>query len=181
MEQSRKVQIVAILALMIATMSLLVGFSSLNAQLDIGGTAAVKSAEWDVHFGDISNITSSNEYYAKFTTQPALVDGNSSAISFAALMSQPGQSISFNVDVVNECTIDAKVTEIAVTGITGYEKYITWNVTGIEKDEVIAAGDTISDVKVTLSYNFAEDDTLLNQDVSLNDLNVRISFIQSTN
>ena len=96
-------------------------------------------------------------------------------------MSQPGQSISFNVDVVNEGTIDAKVTEIAVTGITGYEKYITWNVTGIEKDEVIAAGDTISDVKVTLSYNFAEDDTLLNQDVSLNDLNVRISFIQSTN
>ena len=34
MEQGRKIQLVAILALMIATMSLLVGFSSLNAQLD---------------------------------------------------------------------------------------------------------------------------------------------------
>ena len=44
MEQGRKIQLVAILALMIATMSLLVGFSSLNAQLEIAGTAAVKSA-----------------------------------------------------------------------------------------------------------------------------------------
>lgn len=181
MEQSRKVQIVAILALMIATMSLLVGFSSLSAQLDIGGTATVKSAEWDVHFGEITNITSSNEAYASFTTPPALVDDNTTAIEFAALMSQPGQSISFDVDVVNDGTIDAKVSEIALTGISGYEKYITWNVTGIKKDDVVAAGDTISDVKVTLSYNFASDDTLLNQDVSLNDLTARISFVQSTN
>lgn len=181
MEQSRKVQIVAILALMIATMSLLVGFSSLSAQLDIGGTAQVKSAEWDVHFGEISNVTSSNEAYAKFTTPPALVDGNSSAISFAALMSQPGHSISFNVDIVNEGIIDAKVSELAVTGITGYEKYITWNISGIKEDDVIAAGDTVSDVKVTLSYNFASDDTLLNQDVNLSDLNARINFVQSTN
>ena len=181
MEQSRKVQIVAILALMIATMSLLVGFSSLNAQLEIGGTANVKSAEWDVHFGEISGISSSNEVYAKFTTEPQLVEGNSSAISFAALMSQPGHSISFNVDVVNEGTIDAKVSEIAVTGISGYEKYITWNVTGIQKDDVVAAGDTIKDVKVTLSYNFASDDSLLSQDVDLSDLSARISFVQHTN
>ena len=180
MEQSRKVQIVAILALMIATMSLLVGFSSLNAQLEIGGSANVKSSEWDVHFGEITGVTSSNEAYASFSTPPALVDGNPLAISFAALMSQPGHSISFNVDVVNEGIIDAKVTEIQLTGISGYEKYITWNITGIEKDDVVAAGDTVEDVKVTLSYNFASDDTLLNQDVNLSDLNARISFIQDT-
>ena len=48
-------------------------------------------------------------------------------------------------------------------------------------DDVIAAGDTVSDVKVTLSYNFASDDTLLNQDVNLSDLNARINFVQSTN
>lgn len=181
MEQSRKVQIVAILALMIATMSLLVGFSTLSAQLDIGGTAQVKSAEWDVHFGEISNVTSSNEAYASFTKAPDLVEGNTSAIAFAAILSQPGHSISFNVDVVNEGTIDAKVSELAVTGITGYEKYITWNISGIKEGDVIAAGDTVNDVKVTLSYNFASDDTLLNQDVNLSDLNARINFVQSTN
>ena len=96
-------------------------------------------------------------------------------------MSQPGHSISFNVDIVNEGIIDAKVSELAVTGITGYEKYITWNISGIKVDDVIAAGDTVSDVKVTLSYNFASDDTLLNQDVNLSDLNARINFVQSTN
>ena len=52
MEQGRKIQLVAILALMIATMSLLVGFSSLNAQL-----------ESDIETQtDLSNI----ETYAKY-------------------------------------------------------------------------------------------------------------------
>ena len=45
MEQSRKIQIVAILALMIATMSLLVGFSSLNAQLEFLAQMSVNEYE----------------------------------------------------------------------------------------------------------------------------------------
>lgn len=179
MEQSRKVQIVAILALMIATMSLLVGFSSLNAQLEIAGTATVKSAEWDVHFGEVSEIKSSNEAQASFTKTPAIDPSNASAVDFAALMSVPGNSVSFNVTVVNEGTIDAKVTDIAITGITGYEKYITWNVTGIKKGDVVAAGDSVENITVTLAYNFASDDSLISEDITLGDLSARISFVQA--
>jgi hypothetical protein len=75
----------------------------------------------------------------------------------------------------------ASFSEIEITGIAGYEKYITWNVSGIKKDDVIAAGDKLEDITITLSYNFASDDTLLSEDVNLNDLSARISFIQSTN
>ena len=58
MEQGRKIQLVAILALMIATMSLLVGFSSLNAQLEFAGTANnIKNAQWNVHFGNVMNVS----------------------------------------------------------------------------------------------------------------------------
>ena len=179
MEQSRKIQIVAILALMIATMSLLVGFSSLNAQLEIAGTAAVKSAEWNVHFGEVSGVKSSNEAYASFQTAPAIDPDNNTAGSFAALMAHPGHNVSFNVSVVNEGTIDAKVSDIALTGITGYEKYITWNVTGIKKDDVIAAGDTVDNITVTLSYNYASDNTLITEDITLSDLSARINFVQA--
>lgn len=179
MEQSRKIQVVAILALMIATMSLLVGFSTLNAQLDIKGTATVKKVEWKIEFSNVNSISSSNEAYASFTTPPAINQSNSNLINFAATMAQPGHNVSFKVDIVNSGDIDAKVSEVDVSGITGYEKYVSWTITGVKEGDVIGAGETIEDVTVTLSYTFAEDDTLVAEDINLSNLAARINFTQA--
>lgn len=179
MEQSRKIQVVAILALMIATMSLLVGFSTLNAQLDIKGTATVKKVEWKIEFSNVNSISSSNEAYASFTTPPAINQSNSNLINFAATMAQPGHNVSFKVDIVNSGDIDAKVSEVAVSGITGYEKYVSWTITGVKEGDVVGAGETIEDVTVTLSYTFAEDDTLVAEDINLSNLAARINFTQA--
>lgn len=181
MDQSKKIQIVAILALMIATMSLLVGFSSLNAQLEIGNAVNVKNNEWNVHFGKITNIGSSNEAYARFTSLPSVSEENELAVSFAALMSQPGNDISFNIEVINEGNIDAKVSDIDLSGISGYERYITWSITGITVGDVIAAEDIVDDVKITLSYNHVYDNVLLFEEINLDDINAEIKFVQNIN
>ena len=179
MEQSRKIQVVAILALMIATMSLLVGFSTLNAQLEINGTATVKKAEWKIEFSNVNSIASSNEAYATFTTPPAVSQTNSNLINFAASMIQPGHNVSFKVDIVNSGDIDAKVSEVSVSGLAGYEKHVSWTVTGVKEGDLIAAGETIEDVTVTLSYTFAEDDSLVTEDINLSNLAARVNFTQA--
>ena len=85
MDQGRKIQVLAVLALMIATMSLLVGFSSLNAQLELAGTANIKNNKWNVQIGSISNVQSTNAAYASFTNEPTVNINNSKQIDTICL------------------------------------------------------------------------------------------------
>ena len=114
MEQGRKIQVLAVLALMIATMSLLVGFSSLNAQLELAGTANIRNSKWDVHVGGISNVQSTNAAYASFVAQPTVNVNNSKQIDFGIMMNQPGQMLSFKFSISNKGTVDAKVSDIVL-------------------------------------------------------------------
>lgn len=178
MEQGRKIQVLAVLALMIATMSLLVGFSSLNAQLELAGTANIKNNKWNVQVGSISNVQSTNSAYASFINQPTVNINNSKQIDFGIMMNQPGQMLSFKFSIVNKGTTDAKVSDIVLSGLNGYENYVTFNLEGISVDTIIAAGETVENVTVTVTYNPAPDGTLLENGISLNNLSVFVGFVQ---
>ena len=86
MDQGRKIQLVAILALMVATMSLLVGFSSLNAQLEFAGsTNNIRNSQWNVHFSEVVSISSTNEAYASFLNNPIINVDNPLAVDFGII------------------------------------------------------------------------------------------------
>lgn len=179
MEQGRKIQLVAILALMIATMSLLVGFSSLNAQLEYSGVANnIRNAQWNVHFGSVSNVSSSNEAYATFTTKPSVNIDNPLAVDFAVAINQPEQVLSFDVDVVNEGAMEAQVSDVSLTGLESVGSAVTYEVSGLAVGDVIAAGDMVN-VKVTITSNHVYDSTLSFSAISLDRVALKVNFVQA--
>ena len=178
MDQGRKIQVLAVLALMIATMSLLVGFSSLNAQLELAGTANIKNNKWNVQIGSISNVQSTNAAYASFTKEPTVNINNSKQIDFGVMMNQPGQMLSFKFSIANKGTVDAKVSDIVLSGLNGYETFVAYKLEGISVDTVIAAGEIIENVTVTVTYNPAADGTILDTGINLSNLSVFVGFVQ---
>lgn len=178
MDQGRKIQVLAVLALMIATMSLLVGFSSLNAQFELAGTANIKNNKWNVQIGSISNVQSTNAAYASFTNEPEININNSKQIDFGIMMNQPGQMLSFKFSITNKGSVNAKVSDIVLSGLNGYENYITYKLEGISVDTVIAAGETIENVTVTVTYNPAMDGSVLETGIKLDNLSVFVGFVQ---
>ena len=179
MEQGRKIQLVAILALMIATMSLLVGFSSLNAQLEFAGTANnIKNATWNVYFGDVMNVSSSNEAYAAFSTKPSVNVDNPLAVNFGIAINQPTQVLSFEVPVLNEGAMDAQVADVSLTGLESVSSSLTYEVTGVTVGDVIAAGDSV-DVKVTISSNYVYDASLNFLAINLDNVSLKVNFVQA--
>lgn len=179
MEQGRKIQLVAILALMIATMSLLVGFSSLNAQLEFAGSANnIRNNQWNVHFGNVMNVSSSNEAYAAFSIKPNINIDNPLAVDFGVAINQPSQSLSFEVDVLNEGAMDAQVSDVSLTGLESVSSAVTYEVSGINVGDVIASGDSV-DIKVTITSNYVYDATLNFANINLDNVALKVNFVQA--
>lgn len=179
MEQGRKIQLVAILALMIATMSLLVGFSSLNAQLEFAGTTNnIKNAKWNVHFGNVMNVSSSNEAYAAFNVKPNVNIDNPLAVNFGIAINQPSQTLSFDVDVLNEGAMDAQVSDVSLVGLESVSDAVTYEISGINVGDVIAAGDSLT-VKVVVTSNYVYDATLNFAAINLDNVSLKVNFVQA--
>ena len=101
----------AICALAIALTATTIAYAVLQTSLSITGNVTRKGGTWSIKLDNIANKKTTGQ--AKFTTDPKVgSDGN---ITFAATLSQPGDSFEFNFDVINAGTVDAVSTFSAQT------------------------------------------------------------------
>lgn len=174
MEQIKKVKIIAILAFVVACLSLGIGYSSLSTTLDINGTAKVVEKKWDVKLDNIHalNFTEENTIVIK---EPVIAEGNK--VNFAVNLNQPTAMISFYIDIINSGDFDSVVTDVGFEGLTNFSNNVTYSVEGIKKDDKVLAGESIKDIKVILSYsNPLIGIDGLNQALALNDVNFYINI-----
>jgi hypothetical protein len=106
----KKTRGLAILALITAVAGLSVAFAVLTQNLTISGTAQVKSASWDVRFGQ----TISTKPFGEASINGTRVDNHN--ITFSATFSAPGDRAELNFAMVNGGTINAVVDSITVGG-----------------------------------------------------------------
>lgn len=137
--------ICAIIALAILLIgSIGVALAAFSTDLYIRGTATVRSSVWNVHFDNLQNVVTKGDY-AKEITAPTIqtsVDGNLLAAikTYDVELKEPGDSISYTFDVVNEGDIDAKLAAITIN-------------TGSNLACTSAAGQTVADnICAKLSY-----------------------------
>ncbi len=119
--------------LVVAVLSVTIGFAALSTSLNISGTTTAKSNSWNIAFTNIANKAGVTP-----STQPTI---SGTSLTYAVSLTQPGQYYQFTVDVKNSGTLPAKLSTAPT--ITGTSSYITHTVT-YSDGTAVKAGDTIA-------------------------------------
>jgi len=172
MKKQNRFQTILIIALAFAIVFMSIGFATYSRVLNINGTATVKSSKWSVHFNPQSFQETSDSVEAN-----TLTSGETS-ISFGVNLNKFNDKYEFDVNVINDGTIDAKLISITLGGLDeNQKKYIDYKLTydGIEYtsttsnlNDLIAVQGT-KPVNVIVQYKQPENyEDLPSDDVQLN-------------
>lgn len=120
MEKTRKVKIISLIVLVVMILCLTVAFAALSQTLTINGSAAVDTASWDIHF---ENLTLSEKTgTAEVSGTPQLTGTAISGINVS--LNKPGDKIVYEFDLVNNGSIEAKLTNINVNKLISESSYV---------------------------------------------------------
>lgn len=127
---------VLIIALLVAIIAMAVGYAALGETLTITGKGTV-NAEWNIQ---IDSITASNLVGATVNSAEKV---SATTASFDVDLAYPGASATFEVVAKNLGTINAKFDAFNDLTAKNAEApaYITYTVSGIEKDDVLKANE----------------------------------------
>lgn len=156
MRQKQDIKIITIIFLIIIVFSLAIAYATLSQQLNIRGTAGFHSAKWSVRFNGVSGkVASGDPNFVKYTL-PDVAD--TSLKNFKVTLSEPGDSVTFTISVINDGEIDAEL---------GSLTKLTPKCTGLNADTSQALTDANA-VCDNLTYTLKYADT--KADVSTGDL-----------
>ena len=120
----RKRRINLYIVLIILVIGLALGYAYLTAMLNINGTTQIDRTVWNVHFENVQMMPGSVS-----ETQPTL-NSETTSLSFSTRLQKPGDYYAFYVDVKNDGTIDAMISEVVskinnvvVTTLPSYLEY----------------------------------------------------------
>lgn len=109
----------------ILLISIGIGYSIINSSVGINGTSTIAKVIWDVHFENISVLKGSNLLSSDMT-----LSNSDTQINTNIVFTTPGEILRFNVDVVNDGTMDAMLDEISFSDLTTeQQKLISYSVT----------------------------------------------------
>ena len=135
-----------------------IGFAYLTANLNINGIGSFGSQSWDIHF---DNVVVDNTSYNPVT--PTVSDDDLT-ITFASGLRIPGDYYKFNVDIVNDGTLDAMFDAVNVTANSDFSDYIDYTITYSTGEELAQYDLLPANSTQTVTVNF------FYKDIDLEDL-----------
>lgn len=112
MEKKRQIKFLALGAIVVAVAGMSFSFASMSTQLDIKGFATMGSADWDVHFENLSNVKLVGQ--ALEITHPTITNKSTTISAFDVKLQSPQDSISYTFEIVNAGGMNAKVTTLNI-------------------------------------------------------------------
>lgn len=191
----------SVLALVISFVAISLAYAGFTQTLNVGGSAIVKAAKWDIHFENLVENTSG----LAVVESPAYIKSGSTAIEdYAVTFSKPGDSLTYTFDVVNSGNFSAQLssvdigTPICKLTVSGEENINTANVcsnvsyelfdatTNVKITEadnkVIDANGGVRHLKLVLTYKDTTDTTYFaNEDIEISGLAVTLTYSQYGN
>ena len=170
-----------IFILIIVLLLMGVGYAYLTTSLNINGTADVVGANWSVHFDNIRGID------GDFEIDPEIgVSGTD--ISYEANLEWPGVYAKFNVDIVNDGSVDAMIGSINSTinnqPISTLPDYLFYSVTYPDGEEVgnnylLEAGKSLT-YTVLIKYRDDIEPSQLPTNNYAHNIHINIDFLQAS-
>ena len=165
------------LTLFILILGIGIGYAALSKTLKINGTSGIKKGSWIIYFDNIRNESGVVSTDTKIST-------DKKEVSFNIEITEPGDYYEFEVDTVNDGTIDAMIDSTEFTGIDSADKdKLSFDVvyedgTEVKKCDILQAG-TRKKIKVKFEYSDEIDKTELLDEKTL-DLVFKINYVQNT-
>ena len=176
-------------------------YSAFTGQLNITGKSVGRHSKWDIHFQNVSTITTNGTSKVLNNGQPTINENNPTQIeNYDVSFTTPGDSISFTFDIVNDGNYDALITSVDVdtpecdvngdqtdTSAVNMCKYLEYKITYDGGAEINQNSDTVYAkdkviLKVTLIYKeFSDASELPAEDVNISNLGIQIDFEQQNN
>lgn len=154
--------------LVFAVIAMSIGYAALAQTLNITGTAQITS-NWDIALTNITNGTPVGG--ATNNNLPAIVG---TTANFDVNLVSPGDSMTYNITITNNGTLDAILDNIIVSD-SGSDAII-YTVTGVSEGTVLSAGNTnVAIVKVEYDNSVTTQPTQTSKTLS-----VTLNYIQKT-
>lgn len=150
MRKSSKNLVVALGLLLMIAIS--IGYAAISSNMNINGTTDIDSNKWDISFANVKETAGSVT-----ATSAAAIQTDKTKVNFDIALGVPGNFYEFTVDVVNNGTIDAMISETVKSGISSEQAvYLNYDVTykdgtAISKCDKLSAGETKT-LKVRVEY-----------------------------
>ena len=172
-------------------------YAGFTGQLTINGTAVGRESNWDIHFENVSNITTTGSAKVLNNHQPVINSNNRTEINdYEVSLTSPNDTVSFTFDAVNDGNYNAKVTSVSVgtpqctstdsVSAVNMCNNLTYTLTydsgaTVQTNDILYAKDKLS-FKVTLKFNdISNPDLLPKAGVSISNLGIQINFEQQGN
>lgn len=176
-KKSKNVIVAAIILLLLVAIT--IGYAGLSTTLNINGNTSISKIEWDIHFENIQETDGS----VTATTPAAITDDKQTVINYGVNFDMPGDYYEFTVDVVNDGTLDAVVTDVVKAGLNAdTEKYLNYEVTylngnAIAKDQELKAGHQET-YKVRVEFDDSSEESLPEEGVPNLNLTFAVTYSQ---
>ena len=184
-----------LLALVVSLVAVSLAYAGFSQTLNINGTASIKTVNWDVHLANVANKSLNGT--ASWGTQPAVANATTIG-NYTVNFSSPGDSASFEFDVVDAGNFNAKMTGLTVgtptctTTDTNFNcaNMITYKLTKKGSSTALTAPDNsvlnanggTQTFVLTLTYNTTNNEgDLPTADVSISGLGVQFTYTQDGN
>ena len=144
-----------------------IGYAAFSQTLNITGSATIDS-NWNIK---ITSVTTKNILgHATKAFEPIVSD---TAVTFKTNLKYPGDSMTYEVTISNEGTVDAKVDSIEITD--SKNPAITFTTMGINENDLLEAGQKqIYNVIVTYNDNITSQPSELSAT-----LTVKLNYVQN--
>ena len=166
--------ILCIVVICIFTIS--IAYAALSVSLNITGNADVVASTWDVHFDNVKVVNGSVTNVA-----PIISDGTS--VNFSTELNIPGDYFRFNIDAVNDGSIDAMIESVVkVRDLTDEQKnFISFDITysdgvSINEKQLLTKGLSKG---ISVEVKYRKDITVSDLPNSTIELDLEISLIYS--
>ena len=164
--------------LIIVTLLLIsVGYALINTTLKLNGSSKIKKARWDIYFDKV-------EHESGVTSTETKIDDKKTTVSFDIDLEKPGDYYQFNVDTVNDGTIDAIIDSTELTGLTNTTKeIIDYDVTysdgsSVNKCDTLNSGDRKTLLVKVKYFDDVKEEELLENNENLK-LKFKINYVQN--
>lgn len=181
-----------IFALVLILLGITIGYAALSTTLKINGTTNISKNTWDVYWDNLGNISKSSSTTVVKGAEIDEHDGEK--IDFEIKLNEPGDYYEFQVDAVNNGTLDA-MTSLVSTIINSDENaslppYIIYTIKyadGVEIDQYHLLKKKANDVATTerfkIRIEFSSDITeqqleSIDDEISY-DMNIQLPYVQA--
>lgn len=176
-KKSKNIVVAAIILLLLVAIT--IGYAGLSTTLNINGNTSISKVEWNIHFENL-NVTDGS---VTAITPASITGDKQTVINYGVNFSMPGDYYEFTVDVVNDGTLDAVITDVVKAGLNvENEQYLNYEVTylngnAISKNQELRVGEKET-YKVRVEFDDSSSDLLPEEGVPSLNLTFAVTYSQ---